>query len=66
MWQQWVNTILGLVVVAVPFLELTATTFVWTLVIVGLAIAALGVWGAQEASSERERGRMAARHPRHT
>ena len=65
MWQQWVNAILGLIVVAVPFLGLTAATFTWTLVIVGAAVAVLGFWGAQEVQTERERGRMVHR-PRHT
>ena len=61
MWQQWTNVILGLVVIAVPFLNMTSAAFTWTLVVAGLAIAALGLWGAQETSSEREQGRMARR-----
>lgn len=65
MWQQWTNAVLGLLVVAVPFLDLAAATFTWTLVVIGIAIAALGIWGAQETNTERERGKMAHR-PRHT
>lgn len=65
MWQQWTNAVLGLLIVAVPFLDLAATAFTWTLVLAGLAIAGLGIWGAQETNTERERGRMEHR-PRHT
>lgn len=65
MWQQWANVILGLLVVAVPFLGLAASTFTWTLAILGIGIAALGLWGAQETYAEREHGKMAHR-PRHT
>ena len=65
MWQQWVNAVLGLIVVATPFLGLTAAAFTWTLVIVGAAVAIMGLWGAQETHAERERGRMVHR-PRHT
>lgn len=57
---------LGIIVVAVPFLGLSAMAFTWTLVIAGIAIAALGIWGAQETQSERERGKMAHHRPRHT
>lgn len=61
MWQQWVNVILGLWIIAVPFLNMTGSGLMWALVITGLLVAALGVWGASEATSERETGRMAHR-----
>lgn len=61
MWQQWTNVILGILVLAVPFLNLSASVMVWTLVIAGLAIAALGLWGAQETTSERKREDMIER-----
>ncbi len=48
MWQQWVNGILGLWVIVVPFLGLTAQAFTWTLVVTGLVVAVLGFWGAGE------------------
>ena len=48
MWQQWVNGILGLWVVAMSFVEMSPTTFTWTAVVTGLAIAVLGFWGASE------------------
>lgn len=62
MWQQWTNVILGLWIIAVPFLGMTGNAFTWTLVITGIAVAALGVWGAQDVASERETGRMATQH----
>jgi hypothetical protein len=48
MWQQWTNVILGLWVIAVPFLGFTGTALSWTLAITGILIAALGAWGALE------------------
>ncbi len=46
MWQQWLNALLGLAVIAVPFINLTAEAFTWTLALLGLGIAALGTFGA--------------------
>ena len=46
MWQQWVNGILGLWVIVVPFLALQGGTLTWTLVVTGIVIAILGFWGA--------------------
>lgn len=54
MWQQWVNGILGLWVIIVPFLGFTGTQNVWTLGITGLVIAVLGFWGATEHSTVHE------------
>lgn len=45
MLNQWVSGILGLAVVVVPFLTLSQMTLTWTLVALGLAIAASGFWG---------------------
>ncbi len=56
MWQNWLNTILGLWIVAVPFLGLTGSAFTWTLVVTGIAVAILGIWGAGQ---ELPRGRSA-------
>lgn len=61
MWQQWVNAILGLWVVAVPFIGITGAAFIWTLAITGIVIAVLGVWGAQESSPEKY-GEMRLQH----
>jgi hypothetical protein len=55
MWKQWVNAILGLVVLAVPFLNLSAGAFTWTLAIAGIIIAVLAVWSATETSPEAGR-----------
>jgi hypothetical protein len=46
MWQQWVNAVLGLVAIVVPFLNLSAATLTWTLVVGGIAVAVLSVWTA--------------------
>lgn len=53
MWQQWVNAVLGLWILAVPFLSLSGATLMWTLVVTGIAVAALAVWGASQEQSER-------------
>ena len=53
MWQQWVNALLGLWVIAVPFLALTGASLMWTLVVTGIVVAVLGVWGASQEQSER-------------
>lgn len=58
MWQQWTNMLLGLLVIAVPFAFNMSSTLMWTLVILGAAIAILGIWGAQETTRERHDGRM--------
>ena len=46
MWQQWVNMVLGLWVLAVPFMGLAADTLTWTLAVTGIVIAGLALWGA--------------------
>jgi hypothetical protein len=46
MWQHWVNALLGLAVIAVPFIGLTGNAMTWTLAIIGIVVAALGFWGA--------------------
>lgn len=60
MWKQWINAILGLLVLAVPFLGLTTAAFTWTLALAGIIIAALAVWTVAEANAEldaeRDRG----------
>jgi hypothetical protein len=46
MWQQWVNGILGIWTIIVPFLGFTGSTLTWTLVVTGVIVAILGFWGA--------------------
>lgn len=46
MWQQWINAVLGLVAIALPFLSLSSAALTWTLVIGGIAVAVLAIWGA--------------------
>jgi len=59
MWQQWTNGVLGLLVVAVPFLGFSSDQSVWSFVILGLVIAVLGFWGATEHSTMHEQhGKM--------
>ena len=58
MWQQWTNAVLGLWVIAVPFIGLNASVLTWTLAITGIAIAILGFWGAQETTEMRPMQRL--------
>jgi hypothetical protein len=62
MVQQWVNVVLGLWVIAVPFVGFAATGLTWALVITGAVIAILAIWGAQATQSEREAGKMQQRY----
>jgi hypothetical protein len=57
MWQQWVNAILGLWIIAVPFIGITGVALMWTLAVTGIVIAILGFWGAQESQGERDTDR---------
>lgn len=41
---KWISGILGLVVAIVPFLTLSETTLTWTLIIVGIVVAASNFW----------------------
>lgn len=50
--------ILGLIVIATPFFSPMSTQATWALVALGLAVAVLSIWGAQETTSEREAGHM--------
>lgn len=59
MWQQWVNVLLGLWIIATPFMGMSADAFTWALVITGIVVAALGLWGAQDIATEREAGKLA-------
>ncbi len=55
MWQQWTNAFLGLAVMLAPFLGLGGDLSVWAFAILGIAIAALAVWGAIEHERMNER-----------
>jgi hypothetical protein len=55
MWQQWINLVLGLWVIAIAFLGISAATLVWTLSVTGIVIAALALWGAVYEQSDTHR-----------
>jgi len=44
MYKNWINSLLGLVIVAVAFMDLSATTLMWTLGIAGAIIAFSNLW----------------------
>ncbi len=45
MWQHWTNVILGLCVLGVAFLNLSGSTLVWTLGVLGALVAIVGFSG---------------------
>ena len=55
MWQHWVNAILGLWIILSSFLGMDVSTMMANLVIVGIAIAILGFWGAYDTSTSGSR-----------
>lgn len=52
MWQQWVNAVLGLWIVAVPFIGMNGANLMWTLVVSGIIVSGLALWGALYEQSE--------------
>ena len=52
MWQQWVSVILGLWIIAVPFLGFSGAALMWTLTITGVVVAGLALWGSMYEQSE--------------
>lgn len=50
MWQQWVNGILGLWVIIIPFVGLGSNSKI-VLIVTGVIIAILGFWGALQKSA---------------
>jgi hypothetical protein len=58
MWQQWVNAILGVAIIAVPFVGLTSAAMTWTLVVIGIAVALLALWGAAYEQSGEHQARI--------
>jgi hypothetical protein len=54
MYKNWINSLLGLMIVAVAFMDLSATTMMWTLGIAGAIIAFSNLWSlfVEQDSSE--------------
>lgn len=48
MWQQWTNVLLGLWIIASPFLFDNADSLSTNLIVSGLIVGALALWGALE------------------
>jgi len=61
MYKNWINSLLGLVVVAVAFMDLSASTMMWTLVIAGAVITLTNLWSLlveQDTSPDTTRRQM--------
>lgn len=48
MWQKWTTAVLGLLVLVVPFMNLSSDTLTRTLVFSGAIIAGLSIWAAMK------------------
>lgn len=48
MWQHWLNFVLGLWLILSAFIAFTASGMTTNLIIVGIAVAVLALWGALE------------------
>lgn len=53
MYQNWINGLLGLLIIAVAFVDLAATTQMWTLGIIGAIIAGINFWEMMVDSGNR-------------
>lgn len=54
MWQNYLNLLLGAVLVVAAFLGLDSNTLVWTMGIVGATIAVLSLWASGVFSTSSE------------
>lgn len=56
MFQQWINVVLGLWIIAVPFTGISGNALAWTLAVTGIVVAALALWGAlyEQSTSHRQ------------
>lgn len=52
MWKQYVNALLGLATIVVPFLGLSSAAFMWTLVVMGAVVLILSLWTVGEVPGE--------------
>ncbi|MDP3762841.1 MAG: hypothetical protein Q8Q97_02105 [bacterium] len=50
MWQNWLNGILGLWIILMPFLGLTAGMHRTLMIVTGVVIAVLGFWSASSSN----------------
>ncbi|HVS79750.1 MAG TPA: SPW repeat protein [Candidatus Paceibacterota bacterium] len=51
MWQQWVNFILGLWIIVSAYAGMTGAALTTNLLVVGVLVAILALWGALQAGS---------------
>lgn len=53
MWQNWINAVLGIWVIIVPYLGMSDSGETTTLIITGAAILIFAIWGAMDRSAMR-------------
>lgn len=62
MWQQWANLILGLWIVLSAYLNMTNTSMMTNLTVIGLAIAVFAAWGAMQYQRYEKEGILGHSH----
>ena len=62
MYLNWINGLLGLVIIGVAFLDLSATTLTWTLVVSGVLVATISFWNVVNDKTGSEYEREVHRH----
>jgi len=58
MWQQWVNFVAGLWLIASAFMAFSASAVSTNLIVTGIIVAVLGLWGAIAHTREADTGVM--------
>ncbi|MES2216464.1 MAG: SPW repeat protein [Patescibacteria group bacterium] len=61
-WQHWVNFIAGLWLIISAFVGLTLDAMVTNVVVTGIVVAVLGLWGALQHNSMRRSEDLTHRH----
>lgn len=56
MWQQWLNLLLGLWIIASAYMGFTADAMMTNLMLSGIAVAVLALWGALQRRSHMHHG----------
>ena len=54
MYKNWINAVLGLIVIGLAFMDLSGTTLAWTLGIIGAALVTNSFWSTIVGSDEKD------------
>jgi len=62
MWQQWINFIAGLWLIVSAFVGFSLDALVTNVIVTGIVVAVLGLWGALQHNSMMRREDMTHSH----